>query len=265
VGIYYWRVETWDNQDAEGDWSACQAIIVDMLKISAKDAADSRTDIETSVDVYFNITREYDNALFEQPKGTVYINDSAAIWDETKKYWKITVTQSSVGKWVYQVSNITDMEYGITAINDQIGAQQVVWDKLIVAITPDATNVTVGTEVSFKVTAVYAYDGKEVPAWTVSILRDGLHFANNNFTDTSPIAITHQYAIERVAETTFGLETFTSNLAIVTWTKTQKTLIQVVVDWIVSNALVVITTIQIIAVLLFLLTMERRKHANPRK
>jgi hypothetical protein len=29
VGLYYWRVKTWDSQDAEGSWSSGRAIIVD--------------------------------------------------------------------------------------------------------------------------------------------------------------------------------------------------------------------------------------------
>jgi len=34
VGVYYWRVKTWDSQDTEGSWSSGRAIIVDGLKLS---------------------------------------------------------------------------------------------------------------------------------------------------------------------------------------------------------------------------------------
>jgi len=161
---------------------------------------------------------------------------------------------------MYKVSNITDVEYGITTINDPVGAQQVIWDKVIVTITPDATKVMVDTQVNFKVTAVYAYDNKHVTACTVDILKDRVHFATNNFTDTCTIATTHQYATEKVTETTYGLNAFTSNSPTVTWT--EKTLTQLLVDWITSNALIIILSIQLIAVLIFLLIRERRIHVD---
>lgn len=261
VGLYYWRVKTWDKQDAEGDWSVSQAVIVDRLKITLKGVTDDRTDIGASVYVYFNISMEYDGTLFEGTKGTVYINDSIATWDEENKFWKLSVTQISVGKWTYQVSNITDIKYGVTAINDPAGAQQVIWDKVIVTITPDATNVMVGTKVNFKVTAIYAYDNKNVSAYTVDISKDGVHFATSNFTDTSAIASTHQYKTEKVTEATYSLNAFTSNSPTITWKGAQKTFIQMLSDLIASNALIVLTTVWLIF-FIFLFIRKRRINAN---
>jgi len=256
VGLYYWHVKTWDNHDAEGDWSVDQSIIVDKLNITLKDTTDNRTDVGAPVDVYFNITREYDAALFDRTKGTAYINGSLATWDEMNKYWKLSVTQGSVGKCFYQVSSITDTEYGITAISDSVGSQQVIWDKVLVTITPDTTKVTVGMQVNFTVTAVYAYDNKRVPSYIVDISRDKMHFAINNYTDTSAIASTHLYAAEKVTETIYGLNAFTSNSPTVTWT--EKTMIQLLVEWITSNALVIVPSVELIVVLIFLLTRERK-------
>ncbi|MHA1742729.1 MAG: LamG-like jellyroll fold domain-containing protein, partial [Candidatus Heimdallarchaeota archaeon] len=34
VGLYYWRVKTWDSQDAEGEWSNGRAIIVDRVNVA---------------------------------------------------------------------------------------------------------------------------------------------------------------------------------------------------------------------------------------
>lgn len=163
MAICYWRVKTWDNRDAEGEWSDSRPIIVDKLKITLKGVTDHRTDVGASVSVYFTIAREYGNALFDGTEGTVYINGSAATWDEANKYWKLVVTQNSVGEWKYRVSSITDREHHITTINDLARTQKVIWDKLIVTITPDTTTATVGTQVNFIITAVYAYDNKPIP------------------------------------------------------------------------------------------------------
>lgn len=260
VGLYYWRVKTWDNRDAEGEWSDSRSIIVDKLKITLKGVTDHRTDVEASVSVYFTIAREYDNAPFDGTEGTVYINGSAATLDEANKYWKLAVTQNSVGEWKYQVSSITDTEHHITTINNLAGTQKVIWDKLTVTITPDATTATVGTQVNFIVTAVYAYDNKPASEFTANILRDGAHFATNNFTDTYNVASTHQYTIENLTEETYGLTAFTSNSPTVTWNP--KPFIQLLADWITSNIIIIILIIQFSIVLTYLLIRERKKLKN---
>jgi len=258
IGLYYWRIKTWDNRNAEGDWSDPQTIIVDRLKVASKGVTHDRTDVGSPVYVYFNVIREYDNTPFDRTKGTVYINESAATWDETNRYWKLSVTQNSVGRWEYKVSSITDTEHQITTVNDFMGTQEVIWDKLIVTIAPEATTVTVGTQVKFTVTAVYAYDNESVPEFTTNILRDGKHFAVNNFTNTCNIEFAHLYTTENITEKTYGLTAFTSNSATVTWTP--KPLIQQLMDWMTSNALILVPIIQLAIILTYLLIRERRKN-----
>jgi hypothetical protein len=258
IGPYYWRIKTWDNRNAEGDWSDPQTIIVDRLKVASKGVTHNRTDVGSPVCVYFNVIRECDNTLFDGTKGTVYINESATTWDETNRYWKLGVTQNSVGRWEYKVSSITDTEHQITTVNDFMGTQEVIWDKLTVTITPEATTVTVGTQVKFTVTAVYAYDNERVPEFTVNILRDGKRFAVNNFTDTCSIEFSHLYTTENITEKTYGLTAFTSNSPTVTWTP--KPLIQQLMDWMTSNALILVPIIQIAIILTYLLIREHRKN-----
>lgn len=246
VSVYYWRVNTWDTQDSEGWWSESQTIIVDRLKIILKGVTDKRTDVGTLVAVYFKIVREYDNVTFDGSMGKVYINGSEATWDATTRYWKLSVKQNSVGESEYQISNIIDVKNQVTAINDHVGAQQVIWDKLVITITPDATRVPVGTRVHFTLKAVYAYDNQPVSSWNVNILRDGVHFTANNFSDISNYAYTHQYTVENVIEATYGLTTFTSNSPSVTWTEVPKTFVQLLFEWITANALVVLVIVNLI-------------------
>jgi len=258
IGLYYWRIETWDKRNAEGEWSDPQTIIVDRLKVASKGVTLDRTNVGSPVYVYFNVIREYDNTPFDGTKGTVYINDSATTWDETNRYWKLSVTQNSVGRWEYKVSSITDTEHQITTVNDFMETQEVIWDKLMVTITPEATTVTVGTQVKFIVIAVYAYDNESVPEFTTNILRDGKHFAVNNFTDTCSIEFPHLYTTENITEKTYGLTAFTSNSATVTWVP--KPLIQQLMDWMTSNALILVPIIQLAIILTYLLIRESRKN-----
>jgi len=260
VSLYYWRVKTWDNRGTEGEWSDAQPIIVDKLRILVKGVTNDRTNVGTSVSVYFNIDREYDNTQFDGTKGIVYINGSTASWDKVNKYWKLSVTQNSVGNWKYRVSSIKDIEYNITTINDLTGTQKAIWDKLIVTITPKTTTLTVGTQVDFRVTAVYAYDNKYVPEFTNNILRDGVHFATNNFTDVRNSAGTHQYTVENIMETTYGLTSFTSNSSTITWTT--KPFAQFLADWIASNILIIIIIVQTVIILSIIFIRERKTRKN---
>jgi hypothetical protein len=260
VGLYYWRVKTWDSQDAEGDWSDAQPVIVDRILISHKSTTDNRTDIGANVTAYFKVIREFDGVLFDRTKGTVYINNTPAAWDETNKCWKICVSQNSVGEWNYKVSKITDNEYNITTLNDIAGELKIIWDKLIITIVADSTLVPVNTPVNFGVKAMYEYDGKSVPQFTANILRNGTHFATNDFTDTSNVPCIYQYTAENVKENVYGLTEFSSNILIVTWTP--KPLTQLLIEWIASNVLLIITAIQFIAVIAFIAVKERKAKRN---
>jgi len=258
VGLYYWRVKTWDNQDTEGEWSDVSIIIVDRLIISDKKATANRTSVGNDVTVYFKITREFDNKPFEETSGIVYINDIKANWDEANKYWKINVVQNSVGEYIYKVSYIVDCEYNIATIVDVVGEQKIVWDQLIITIIADKTIVPVDEVVKFEVRAKYAYDDKTAIKFTAEILKNGTFFATNNFTDSSNIPCTYQYTIGSVKEETYGLTAFKSNTIIITWTP--KPFTQFIIEWLASVALTVAASIQLIVVgIIIYLVMKKRK------
>ena len=255
VHRYFWRVTTWDQNDTLGDWSPPQQIIVDRLKVTEYGASKNRTNVGESVQVYFNVTREYDSVLFDETKGAVYVNGSAAVWDGVDKYWKLSVELESVGKESYEVSEILDQEFNITALDEPQRAQQVIWDRVLVTLTPDSTNVTQGVNVNFAVTARYAYDNRPISQFEANILRDGIHFASNNFTDLCNDVITHQYTTENVTETVYGLSVFTSNSLTVNW-------VQSILGLTSLNALIVIA---ILGTCISISIMFIRKRKNSKK
>lgn len=260
VGIFYWRVKTWDSQDNEGDWSDYQPIIVDRLFVVNKGVTAGRTDIGNTVTVYFEVKREFDGSTFDGADGLVYINQTAAVWNEQNCLWEMNVTQNSVSEWCYCVSSIIDVEFNIETINNVAGEQKIIWDQLLVTIAPSSTEVSIGTEVNFKVTATYAFDGQQVPEFTVTVLReDGKRFKTNNFSDISFTPCTHQYSTESIKEERYGLTVFTSNLPSVTWMP--KPFTQLILEWISSNALVLAMFIQV-TITIFVLMRERRRIKN---
>jgi hypothetical protein len=91
---------------------------------------------------------------------------------------------SNVSLYYWRVQNWDNR----SAEGDWSDGQEIIVDELAVTITPSATTVTAGTQVDFAVSAVYAYDNGSVPEFTVNILRDGAHFATNNFTLSNSIS-----------------------------------------------------------------------------
>jgi len=168
VAVYSYNVYVVTDENSVQNQTV--TVIVDRLKVVLKGASDTRDDIGDTVRVYFKVTREYDGALFDSTKGTVYINGTAATWNSVNKYWYIDVSQSTVGAWKYVVSSITDNEYGITTINDVVGAQQVIWDRIICTIlTVDDNRVDVGVSVEINATLKYEYDNTDLTDGTVNI------------------------------------------------------------------------------------------------
>ncbi|MHA1743482.1 MAG: LamG-like jellyroll fold domain-containing protein, partial [Candidatus Heimdallarchaeota archaeon] len=117
VGLYYWRVKTWDSQDAESDWSEVRSIIVDCFNIKTIKVQDDRVDAGASINVWFEVCRAYDDAVFNSGSGVVYVNGSEAAWDPVVGAWKATVSMDTIGEARFAISNIIDNEYGITTIN----------------------------------------------------------------------------------------------------------------------------------------------------
>jgi len=259
LGPYFWRAKIWDIQDIESDWSDVNKIIVDKIKIIKAGSINNRVDIGSYTDVCFSIKREYDNTILDDKKVKVFINDTSAKWDEVNKYWKLSVMERSVGSLKYHVSNIIDLEYGLTQINDEAGTQNVIWDILLVWINSNNYYPSIGNKVDINVTAIYAFDNKNVEKPIVEVLRDGTLFSINSFYDTSSHPITHEYTVRKVIENKYGLKEFTSNSITIKWIENSYN-IQTILDNIFSNYLILILSIG--EILLLFILIKKYKFDN---
>jgi hypothetical protein len=260
VALHLWRVKTWDSRDAEGEWSDPQEVIADRLVIHSKGATRSRLNVDETSFVWFTVLREYDDLAFDSGQGTVYVDNSIAQWDLVAECWRLGVSGSSIGQRQYKVTKITDTVHNVSGIYDLAGPQQVVWDKLLVNIVSQATSVSVGTRVSFCTEVTYAYDNRTVPEYSVNVLRNGVHFAVNNFSDVSDTETKNTYTVENVTETTYGLTMFNSDPVTASWTP--RSYIQLLEDWLVSNALMIVLAISFTVVFTFLYFRRARERKN---
>jgi hypothetical protein len=185
-------------------------VAVDRMKIILKGANDTRVDINAGSRVYFNATWEYDNALFQGDNGTLYINGTAGTWDATNKYWYIDVTHSSVGAWVYQVSSITDNVYGISTLNDVVGEQQVIWERVKVessGVLSNRINNVTSTVVYFVLK--YEYDSALITDGTVLI--NGTSATYNSTSQRWELTVSNTaiaknvYYVSSVSGNTYGI------------------------------------------------------------
>lgn len=103
-------------------------VVFDRIKIVDGAALRSRIHTGSSTITWFKAIYEYDGTVFDPSKGVLYVNGSAASWNEREKRWEIsTDVYGDPTKRSYVVTGVHDEAYGITAINDATGPLTVIW------------------------------------------------------------------------------------------------------------------------------------------
>jgi len=190
VGLYYWRVKTWDSQDAEGAWSTGRAIIVDRVQVTLS-VADSRIDVGSAMSWSFTAVYEYDGAD-ATPYVTVSLND--------------TTTKTSVGKWAFTVSSITESQYGLTEFTSNI--IECIWDRVQITLSVSDTRIDVGSTMLWSFTATYEYDGSDAAPYVAVTLND---------TTTKTSVGKWAFTVSSITDTQYGLTVFESNTIECVW------------------------------------------------
>jgi hypothetical protein len=168
VGLYYWRVKTWDSENNEGAWSAGRPIIADRLIVSFKGVDDDRRDINTQGEIRFRLRSECDGTPVTT--GSVYINGTLASWDSSNSWWKTTYTLNTVGKRNFIVTSAT---WGsVTALNPGVAtnATSIIWDRLVVSyksVDDDRRDVNTQGKVMFRLRS--EYDNSPVQSGSVTV------------------------------------------------------------------------------------------------
>ena len=288
VGVYYWRVRTWDNYGAVGPYSSGRAIIVDRIKVDSLSADDTRLDVGATVTLTVQLVYEYDNTaitsgsftlngltLTHQGSGTwtttdlrpsvtavtynsvsgsvgnlntVNMNGKSVtvIWDRVNvtlslsnsridvgstMQWSFTAvyeydgqtatpyvtvslndtaTKTSVGKWAFTVSSITESQYGLTAFTSN--TVECIWDRVQITLSVSDTRIDVGSTMLWSFTATYEYDGSDAASYVAVTLND---------TDTKSTVGKWAFTVSSITDSQYGLTAFTSNTIECIWDKVQ--------------------------------------------
>ena len=186
IGLYYWRVKTWDNQGAEGSWSTSRTIIVDRVQITLT-VADNRIDVGSTMSWSFTAVYEYDNS-----NATSYV--SVNLND--------TITKNSVGIWYFTVHSITESQYGLSVFTSNVIS--CIWDKVLFTLSVDDNRIDIGATASISVSGVYAYDNSAF---------SGSYTLNDTLTKNS--VGKYYYAVDSMSDSNYGLTVFESNIVYV--------------------------------------------------
>ncbi|MHA2433732.1 MAG: hypothetical protein ACXADO_10935, partial [Candidatus Thorarchaeota archaeon] len=89
--------------------------IWDQLRVISYTVTDERCNINSFQTITAIVIYEYDSILFIGSSGTVYLNNTAMVWDSVEFNWNQTRSSPSVIRHNFVVTSITDSLYGLSA------------------------------------------------------------------------------------------------------------------------------------------------------
>ena len=174
---------------------------------------DDRVDVGTSSIVWFTVVYEYDRLVFDSPKGVLYVNGSSMTWNAENSRWEKAYSYTGVSKHYFQVSSVTDLTYGLTVINDKVGAKSIIWDRVNIKLTVSDDRINIRDTANIAWTSVYEYD--RTP-FTGSL--------SLNDTTTKNAVGRYGYKVSSISDLKYGLTVFQSNTIFVVFDRVNITL-----------------------------------------
>jgi len=213
VGKWYWRVCAVDKAGNVGPLSAHVSFVSDRILITDGGVTDDRVDVGTSSIVWFTAVYEYDGITFDSTKGVLYVNDLGMTWSAENSRWEKAYSYTGVAKYYFQVSSVKDLVYGLTVLNDKVGSESIIWDRVNVKLTVSDARINIGDTADITWTSVYEYD--RTP-FTGSL--------SLNDTKTKNVVGEYGYKVKSISDPKYGLTVFRSNAVSVVFDRVNITL-----------------------------------------
>jgi hypothetical protein len=200
-------------------------IIWDRIRILTTSVDDARLSTGSTARIKVTAELEYDGHQLTSGD-SLFVDDTLMTWDSGNSWFYLDTSQVIVGLWSYYVntSGTVESTYGISQVNTMGLSQDVIWDRLLITITPDASSVPDFIDVNFTLAITFDYDSSICTTYVVDVSRNGTYWSsfsdiNASLFIDSNAAQTYQYTIQNVAiESLYGITVFTSNTVDVTWT-----------------------------------------------
>lgn len=165
---------------ALSDPIGARTIIWDRVEVTLS-VSDNRINVGERTSIRWRGIYEYDSSTFG---GTIYLND--------------TLTKSTVGKYGYTTSSISDPAYGLTVFTSN--EVYCIFDRVQVTLDTQDDRIDVGSNASISWTGIYQYDKATFTG----------HLSLNDTTLKEAVG-KYGYAVESISDPAYGLSAFTSN------------------------------------------------------
>jgi len=134
VGLYYWRVKTWDSKDAEGPYCTGRTIIVERIKITACGMLNNVIDTRIGGAVWYTAVYESDSTPLTSSVGVLYLNGTAMTWATDR--WTYAFPYSMSGSQaVFHITGVTESFYGLTGVYNFAGDIVLNWATMEITIS----------------------------------------------------------------------------------------------------------------------------------
>jgi len=133
------------------------SILWNQIKVFDGGVTEQSPILGETIVVWFKALYAYDDEVFNDAKGILYINGSPATWLTTNNRWECSLVATAIGTTSYTVSEVNDSLQGLTSIDDRAGPQTVtVWsspfsivsNSTVMQFAFDSTNLTMSFTVS---------------------------------------------------------------------------------------------------------------------
>jgi len=142
-------------------------IIWDQLEITDVIKFDESVPVSSVQKIWLTAEYEFASTVFDDAKGTFFVNDNPMVWSSQNVRWELNVTSDTVGSQVYSVSSFVDEQFGLSSIHPQALNTSIVWDQIQITKTELETS-TLG-ETSVIVHVSYSFDQIPVSDAMVSV------------------------------------------------------------------------------------------------
>jgi len=162
VGGIVWNVTGLEYNDIS-DYAKSVSdpfIIWDRVNVTDCIVIDDVVQVGSLQTVWLTAEYDYDSVIFDDTRGTIFLNGESMMWSSQNSRWEYNVTSSILGSQVYEATAVDDESFGLTAIRNQDMSIDVTWDKIEITETEFETNALGVT--SIRVHVAYNYTANPV-------------------------------------------------------------------------------------------------------
>ena len=143
------------------------SIIWDRVNVTDCIVIDDAVQAGSSQTVWLTAEYEYDSLIFDNARGTIFLNGEPMSWSSQNSRWEYNATSDIFGPQIYEVTAFDDESFGLTTIRNQNEGIEIIWDKIEVTKMEFETNALGVTTI--RVYVAYSYTQNPVVNADVSV------------------------------------------------------------------------------------------------